>query len=606
MTTHPPQNALNVVADAPDLRDRYYQPTLFPLKPELPPPVNLRILNQGDEGACTGFGLAATINLLFQFQRIPIRVSARMLYEMAKLYDEWPGEDYSGSSCRGAIKGWSNSGVCQDDLAPFYPGDNNFRITPAVSENARLQTLGAYYRLKPTISDFHSALAEAGVIYVSASIHKGWRKPKKDGSGLCSIPENLDLIGGHAFAIIGYNDRGFWVQNSWSEEWGDNGIALWVYTDWAKNLLDAWVVQVALPTPQVFQFRPVSGTINHANQATFNRSVSRQEIEHHFVHIDDGSYHSRGRYWSNSNQIEVIESNIKKENPDHLLIYAHGGLNSTNSSAKRIAAMKDTFLGNGVYPIHFMYDTGLLEELKDIILSKRDRTELIAGGFWDWWNHRIENATRKVGRALWREMKYGARSPFSRASSDGSDAISRILEAAESLGKEVKVHVVGHSTGAILHAHLLKQLYEQRPDIKIETCSLLAPAATNALYESNYLPLLSNGFIKETSIYNLTDVQEQNDSVAGVYRKSLLYLVSRAFEEEPAEPLLGMQRYNQDLSSSKISIHFIYSGQSKKSRCSSTSHGGFDNDPDTMNDVLRRVLRKKPKTYFTRKVLNNF
>ena len=41
------KNMLNVSADYPDLRDRYYQPNLTPLKPFIDPPGNLVILDQG-------------------------------------------------------------------------------------------------------------------------------------------------------------------------------------------------------------------------------------------------------------------------------------------------------------------------------------------------------------------------------------------------------------------------------------------------------------------------------------------------------------------------------------------------------------------------------
>ena len=34
-----------------------------------------------------------------------------MLYEMARKYDEWPGEHYEGSSARGGMKGWMAHGV---------------------------------------------------------------------------------------------------------------------------------------------------------------------------------------------------------------------------------------------------------------------------------------------------------------------------------------------------------------------------------------------------------------------------------------------------------------------------------------------------------------
>ena len=33
---------------------------------------------------------------------------------MARRYDEWPGEDYTGSSARGAMKGWHKHGVCAE------------------------------------------------------------------------------------------------------------------------------------------------------------------------------------------------------------------------------------------------------------------------------------------------------------------------------------------------------------------------------------------------------------------------------------------------------------------------------------------------------------
>jgi hypothetical protein len=53
------------------------------------------ILNQGQEGACTGLGLATVANYLLRRRKIvsdPKPVSARMLYEMARRYDEWPGK----------------------------------------------------------------------------------------------------------------------------------------------------------------------------------------------------------------------------------------------------------------------------------------------------------------------------------------------------------------------------------------------------------------------------------------------------------------------------------------------------------------------------------
>ncbi|MEL0066597.1 MAG: peptidase C1, partial [Gammaproteobacteria bacterium] len=105
--THPTLRAtgkyriLNARPDAPDLRDRYYEPALIPLAAEIDNREAATVLDQGKEGACTGFGLAAVINLLKRRRGEQAEVSACMLYEMAQKHDEWPGEDYDGSSCRG-------------------------------------------------------------------------------------------------------------------------------------------------------------------------------------------------------------------------------------------------------------------------------------------------------------------------------------------------------------------------------------------------------------------------------------------------------------------------------------------------------------------------
>ena len=47
--------------------------------------------------------------------------------------------------------------------------------------------------------------------------------------------------------------------------------------------------------------------------------------------------------------------------------------------------------------------------------------------------------------------------------------------------------------------------------------------------------------IDKLALYNLDDDLERSDSI-GPYRKSFLYLVTRALEEESNVPLVGMQR----------------------------------------------------------------
>lgn len=595
---------LNVAADAPDFRDWHYQPALVELASSLSKPRNLKILDQGEEGACTGFALAAVINILRRHSRRPGRVSERMLYEMAKRHDEWRGFRYEGSSCRGAIKGWYNMGVCSDKRWPYVPGDPQF-LTVAAAKEARKNTLGAYYRLGTRISDFHSALNEVGVIYCSAEVHDGWDEVSKS-TGI--IPLHKQTVGGHAFAIIGYNKKGFWIQNSWGENWGKKGTALWLYEDWQQNLSDAWVLRLAVETPQVWHLPHEGGSDAGRAEGLFRSSPTRGEIAGHFVHIDDGDIHDSGRYWSNMDDVRQTARLLAKSGKyDHLLFYAHGGLNKITASARRIAAMKETFKDNRIYPYHFMYDTGLLEEIKDVVIGKNKEATERAGGLTDWTDKIIEHMTRKPGRGLWRQMKMGARLPFA-ADGAGTLVLKAFLDELSAAENPMKIHLAGHSTGAILHAYLVEALLALAPDLRIGSVSLLAPAATNELFKSQFLPLLKasrrKAGIDRMTIFNLSEALELDDSVAGVYRKSLLYLVSRAFEENPRPAkILGMQVYNKPLISASNRLTFCYCDGPNNKFTHADSHGGFDNDVATMNSVLRQILGKKPKIQFTKQSL---
>ena len=110
---------LDAVPDRVDIRDWLFQPRLVALPDQV---VNCDlvpdVLDQGQEGACTGFALAGVINYLLNMRRVSNRVSPYMLYRLARRYDEWPGEGYEGSSARGAMKGWVRHGVCPHDVWP--------------------------------------------------------------------------------------------------------------------------------------------------------------------------------------------------------------------------------------------------------------------------------------------------------------------------------------------------------------------------------------------------------------------------------------------------------------------------------------------------------
>ena len=616
---------LNVLNDPPDIRDRLYEPALIRLAPEIDNRDVSLVRDQGKEGACTGFGLAAVINLLNKGRgRGDLSASARMLYEMAKKHDEWPGQDYSGSSCRGAIRGWKNMGVCPDgdpedpgrDPAawPYERGNLFGGLTVERARAARVNTLGAYYRLRPDISDYHAAINETGAIYVSASVTQGWSEiGQEEHATLPTIRLSSNRLGGHAFAIVGYNGEGFIVQNSWGPRWGHKGFALWTYEDWIETIMDGWAFRLALPTPSIFGHVARSSLAGGAQAQ--RRAPKRFEIAGHFVHFDDGEYEERGTYWSTAEDIQNT-AKVVGEGYDHLMIYAHGGLNSPRASARRIHALKNGFKRNGIYPFHIMYDTGLAEAVKDTVRRALGLAEQRSEGFLDRIKDKvtdltdkiIEDTVRKPVTAIWNEMKRDARLPFE----SGGDGLHTIRSFAGELVYEGKnIHLLGHSTGAILIGHLLAALDAFGKPKLIASCNLLAPACTLDFYDTHYRTRLGTSLgngkvgLPHLGLYCLSEQLELDDNVAFAYRKSLLYLISRALERTVDKPVLGMAKFHGGMTGGP-GLDIVISDGKTQGRSLSTTHGGFDNDPDTLNDVMKTMLRQPPAKPFTQKELQGF
>lgn len=213
-----PPRTLDARPDTIDFRDQMYVPTLVEVQERIPLERYLEqrvpILNQGREGACTGFGLATVAHYLLRTRDLdpdPAEVSTRMLYAMARRYDEWPGEAYSGSSARGAMKGWHKHGVCSAALWPYVAGDDGSVATTTRLRDAAARPLGAYFRVNHRdLTAMHAAITEVGVLYVTATVHGGWEQVGADGE----IPFEDEPTGGHAFAIVAYDRTGFWIQNS--------------------------------------------------------------------------------------------------------------------------------------------------------------------------------------------------------------------------------------------------------------------------------------------------------------------------------------------------------------------------------------------------------
>jgi Papain family cysteine protease len=608
---------LDARPDTVDFRDLMYVPTLVEVPTEMPLAryrrARVPILDQGREGACTGYGLATTVHFLLRTRhgkrdRDPI--SPAMLYAMARRYDEWPGEGYEGSSARGAMKGWHKHGVCSLALwKSSRPGKAVDLLTEDRARDARGHPLGAYFRVNhKDLVAMHAAIAEVGILYATASVHSGWDEVGSDGR----IPFEKTDEGGHAFAIVGYDRDGFWIQNSWGADWGHDGFCHMLYDDWLENGTDVWVARLGAPVT----LRTVEGGGARSAMAAKGSGYTPDDLRPHVVSLgNDGHPRPTGTYGTTKEGIEAI---FRRDFPritgkwktKRVLLYAHGGLVGEEGALQRIADVRQALLQHEVYPLAFVwhsdYWTTITNALRDATRTRRAEGALDAAK--DFMLDRVDDMLEPVarlgtGKLVWREMKENALAATEEPKG-GARLVATLVAALAKRG--VEVHVAGHSAGSILHAPLVAML--AKLGVTIRSCTLWAPACTATLFKKHYLPAIQSGRVERFGLFTLTDAAEQDDDCAGIYHKSLLYLVSHAFEKEPriplvspGEPLLGMAKGIEGdaklralFTGGRPNVDWVQAPnqapEGSPNASTARHHGDFDDDRATILATLARIL----------------
>lgn len=244
--------------DKYDSRDFLYIPRCNNLPIEVDNRSNIvRVLDQRPEGSCTGHAICSAAELLFSKRDgRDIHLSPRWAYRKAREIDEWPGENYEGSSTRAAIKAWANYGICQENYWPYEAYEvkstsSKFDVlgwerkpNQGAEGNALKFPLISYLRCsRERCIDFRYGILENGFLIVGAEIHSGW---KIWGKRRIEYRKNFKYLGDHTFLIVGFNEerRVYYVLNSWGEGWGEQGFAEYFYDDAHERIHDAWVVNI--------------------------------------------------------------------------------------------------------------------------------------------------------------------------------------------------------------------------------------------------------------------------------------------------------------------------------------------------------------------------
>ena len=153
------------------------------------------------------------------------------------------------------------------------------------------------------------------------------------------------------------------------------------------------------------------------------------------------------------------------------------------------------FRSNQIFPIFLMWESSLLTALRnrlaDAIKGEPRAPEALLGGARRWWNARLERLLAQPGSLIWGEMKQNGRAISESEAGGGAklyDA-SRRSPLFDDLSR-VRLHLIGHSAGAIVHSHIVKAMCGR--GWSFETVNFLAPAVRVDVFRACVEPALRN------------------------------------------------------------------------------------------------------------------
>ncbi|TQK03502.1 N-acetylmuramoyl-L-alanine amidase [Herbaspirillum sp. SJZ107] len=351
--------------------------------------------------------------------------------------------------------------------------------------------------------------------------------------------------------------------------------------------------------------------------------LRQPDLRPHLVNLSMGELSGSGQWTTTRQDVEAIfsehlpralERAQAAQRPLRLMFQAHGGLNDEAAGLAIARKSVAWWLDNDIYPIYFVWETGLFESvgqlLQRAISGKRDFADYTSDPL-------IQETVRFLGGPkIWGVMKQNARTASSPDTlsetrqvqpgrEGGAYLVAQQLAAfCKRYGDAVELHAVGHSAGAIFHSWFIPCALDLGVPA-FRSLHLMAPAVRVDLFKEKLALLVGDrGGIRDLTVYTMKEALEARDNCAGIYNKSLLYLIFHALEPQRKTPILGLEeslRADADLSR----LFGLSGGQGRAeviwsqtppgmvdSASRSTTHGGFDDDRATMGSIARRILNR--------------
>jgi C1A family cysteine protease len=211
------------------------------------------VRSQGEDGACVAFACACMKD--WQEHMDP---SSKVEDTMSPLflYNLRGNRPFPGMTPRNALDILRTRGIVEEKDFPYDLGMKKLPNT-SLLEKAKRYRISGYAAVK-TIQGLKQALATNGVCIIVVPVYnlfeRFWKPTRGD-----------PMKGYHCLAVIGYNEDGFILRNSWGDSWNGNGETVFPYVDWGIQVecwtaIDEMTTMIAKsnrlePKEQVITFR---------------------------------------------------------------------------------------------------------------------------------------------------------------------------------------------------------------------------------------------------------------------------------------------------------------------------------------------------------------
>jgi hypothetical protein len=385
------------------------------------------------------------------------------------------------------------------------------------------------------------------------------------------------------------------------------------YDDWFENRQDAWVARPGPETrdssgePKIF----AAGFAGGPDETRACTAAAGMNLDPGFLPYlintgDRGELSAGGRLTTRKEELpgmagRVLTTPALADKHRHVVLYAHGGLNSETAAAETANRLWSFCERRNLRAYFFIRESGVTESIMGWLKSDDDASGPARYSLKNAWESIkegagkiVRDAQKTLGRKLatvvrdvfWKEME--GRAGGASAAGGGAALFTKQLfdVMARTPGDKYKIHLVGHSAGSIylgwLYQKVLRNLLKTMPtNVSLGSIQFMAPAITLARAREAFNGAVPKGkFIN----YMLKPKDEENDGIK-IYPSSLLTYVADCLEDKTGRvPLFGIRT---DFTAANVDFATPVAANI------SVKHGEFDDPGHEVEQILDGISKMK-------------